>query len=75
MTPTLCVVGDHHRAFQKSGLFTQVVPVISPLPFSDHQSRRKTELLIESFSPTEAQRSLPFVPAPCQLAQFSLAGN
>jgi len=51
---------------------TQVVPVISPLPLSDHQPA-KTGLLIESFR-AEARRSHPFERSLANL-QFSFTGN
>src|SRR5690349_2403035 len=47
-TPTLCVLVIITGPSRKPDSSTQVVPVISPLPFSDHQLA-KTGLLIESF--------------------------
>src|SRR5438445_4503476 len=47
-TPTLCVLVILTGPSRKPDSSTQVVPVISPLPFSDHQPA-KTGLLIESF--------------------------
>src|SRR5882672_9197492 len=47
-TPTLCVFVIITGPSRKPDSSTQVVPVISPLPFSDHQPA-KTELVIESF--------------------------
>src|SRR5437879_3917101 len=47
-TPTLCVLVIITGPSRKPDSSTQVVPVISPFPFSDHQPA-KTGLLIESF--------------------------
>src|SRR5436309_16042054 len=47
-TPTLCVLVIITGPSRKPDPSTQFVPVISPLPFSDHQPA-KTGLLIESF--------------------------
>src|SRR5437016_14533083 len=47
-TPTLCVLVIITGPSRKPDSSTQVVPVISPLPFRDHQPA-KTGLLIESF--------------------------
>src|SRR6266436_3105737 len=47
-TPTLCVLVIITGPSRNPVSSTQVVPVISPLPFSDHQPA-KTGLLIESF--------------------------
>src|SRR5258708_12410320 len=47
-TPTLCVLVIMTGPSRKPDSSTQVVPVISPLPLSDHQPA-KTGLLIESF--------------------------
>src|SRR5437667_11338064 len=47
-TPTLCVLVIITGPSRKPDSSTQVVPVISPLPFSDHHPA-KTGLLIESF--------------------------
>src|SRR5579872_1308002 len=47
-TPTLCVLVIITGPSRNPDSSTQVVPVISPLPLSDHQPA-KTELFIESF--------------------------
>src|SRR5207244_12897774 len=48
-TPTLCVLVIITGPSRKPASSTHVVPVISPLPFSDHQPA-KTGLFIESFA-------------------------
>src|SRR5438094_5529798 len=47
-TPTLCVLVIMTGPSRKPDSSTQVVPVISPLPLSDHQPA-KTGLVMESF--------------------------
>ena len=72
-TPTLCVLVIITGPSRKPDSSTQVVPVISPLPFSENQPA-KTGLLMDSL-PRGRTAVTPVRTGPCADLQFSFTGD
>ena len=66
-------VGDHHRAFEEPDSSTQVVPVISPLPFSANQPAKEKRWM-ES-RPARQDRGDPGAHRPLADHQLAAAGD